>query len=95
MAVVSAQDSLEFVEVNILGPCLTTKRGNKLLLDITDRLPKLVQTVPLRSITAVGVDYAFLTHGSFTYGPLIEVMSENGKEFASRVFQYGCRILDV
>jgi hypothetical protein len=45
----------EFVAMEILGPLPKTEHGNRFLLVISDRFSKLTRTVPLRTITALGV----------------------------------------
>ena len=53
---------LEFVAIDILGELITTKRGNRYILVISDRYSKLVQTVPLKKITAAHIAQAFVHH---------------------------------
>lgn len=95
MAFVLAMAPLEVIAIDILGPLLTTKRENKFILIITGRFSKLVRTVPLRSLTALGVTHALLTHWIFSYAPAIEVTSDNEKHFSSRFFQDVSRILHM
>lgn len=95
MALYHAKAPLLFVAIDIMGPLLTTKRGNEFLLVSTEMFVKLVRMVPLRSITAFLVAHRFLTHRIFAYSPPIEVLSDNEKQFASRLFQGVCWILDV
>lgn len=91
----SAKAPLQFTAVNILGPFVSTKRGNKFLLVITDLLSKLARTVLLPRITAMAVAKAMLTHYKFVYGPLVDVLSNNAKKIVSKLFQDFCRIRDV
>jgi len=93
MRLFPANGPLEFVAIDILGPLLRTARGNKFLLVISDRYTKLTRTVPMTRITASAVAKAFAVHWAFTYGPPALLVSDNGKQFASRVFVHLCRIL--
>jgi hypothetical protein len=54
-----ASGPLEFVAMDILGPLPKTEHWNGFLLVLSDRFSKLTQTVPLRTITALGVAKAF------------------------------------
>lgn len=92
---VSSRSPLEFVAIDLFWPPFTTRRGNKFLLVITARFSKIVRTVPLTSITAFAVAHAFVTHMTFAYSSYIVVLSDNGKQFAFRVFKDVCRIQDV
>ena len=84
---------LEFVSIDILGPLVRTARGNRYLLVISDRYTKLTRTVPLPRVTASVVARAFATHWLFTYGPPALLLSDNGKQFVSRLFVNLCRIV--
>lgn len=82
MAILSANFPLQSVANDTLGTSFTMQRGNKFLLLIKDRFSKLIRTVPLRSITAFAVAYAFLTHLTLLYMPSFEVKSDNEKQFS-------------
>ena len=86
---------LESVSIDILGELIQTPRGNRYLLVICDRFTKLVRTVPLRRITTLVVAKAFVTHWVFVYGPPAELLSDNGKQFAARLFLEVCRVLGI
>jgi Integrase zinc binding domain len=64
-----ASGPLEFVSMDILGPLPKTEHGNRFLLVISDRFSKLTRTVPMRTITALGVAKAFCDAWVFSYGP--------------------------
>jgi Integrase zinc binding domain len=59
---------LEFVAMDILGPLPKMEHGNRFLLVISDRFSKLTRTVPLRTITALGVAKAFCEAWVLSYG---------------------------
>ena len=88
-----AAGPLEFVSIDILGPLLRTGRGNRFLLVISDRFSKLTRTVPMRNVTEAAVAKAFTTYWAFTYGTPSILLSDNGKQFASRLFVHVCRIM--
>lgn len=95
MKLFPATEPLTNVSLDLLGPLLTTTRGNTFLLVMTDRYAKLTRTVPLKTATAGDVAMAFVRHWVFTYGPPAQVLTDNGKQFASRFFMECCRILQV
>ena len=64
-----AQQPLQFVAIDILGPLPRTKSGHKYLVVISDRYSKFVRTVPLKKITAWNVAKAFCDHWAFIFGP--------------------------
>ena len=88
-----AQSPLESVALDILGELIRTPRGNRYLLVIADRFTKLVRTVPLKRITAYSVARAFVHNWIFVYGIPLDVLTDNGAQFASRFFADVCRIL--
>ena len=86
---------LEFVAIDILGGLISTKRGNRYILVISDRYSKLVRTVPLKKITAAHIVQAFVHHWIFVYGPPVKFLSDIGTQFTARFFQNICRILRI
>ena len=90
MALFPASKPLEDVAIDLLGPLPKTLSGNRHLLVISCRFTKLTQLVPLRTITAYHVAVAFCTHWVFKYGPPKTLLSDNGTQFASRLFQSVC-----
>ena len=86
---------LEFVAIDILGELITTKRGNRYILVISDRYSKLVRTIPLKKMTAANIAQAFVHHWVFVYGPPVKLLSDNGTQFTARFFQNVCRLLGI
>ena len=95
MRLFPAKAPLEFISINLLGELIRTKRGNKHLFVIVDRFSKLVRTVPMKRITAIEVAKAFVHHWVFVYGQKRTLLSDNGPQFAARLFIDICRILGV
>jgi len=88
-----ANGPLEYVSIDILGPLLRTRRGNRFLLVISDRYSKLTRAIPLSRITAQSVARAFAEQWAFVYGPPAILLSDNGKQFASKLFTHLCQLL--
>ena len=62
---------------------------------MTDRFTKLTQVVPIKKISAQHVAIAFVEHWVFKYGPLKTLQSDNGSNFASKLFQRMCSYIGV
>jgi transposase InsO family protein len=86
---------LEFVVMDILGPLPKHEHGNRLLLVISDRFSKLTRTVPLRTITALGVAKAFCDAWVFSYEPPRYLITDKGTQFYAKVFLAVCRELGI
>ena len=93
MQLFTAQEPLEFVAIDILGPLPKTAHGNRFLLVISDRFSKLTRTIPMRTTTALAVAKAFCTHWVFSYGPPRYLLSDNGTQFTAKFFLEVCREL--
>ena len=81
--------------MDIFDELLTTGRGNKYLLVISDRFSKLTKTVAMKSASAAEVARAFTHEWVFNYGPPQTLLADNGKCFTSKFFQSVCQILNV
>jgi hypothetical protein len=90
-----ASSRLEYASINLLGELPETAHGNRFLLVMTDRFSKLTRTVPIRTTTAFFVAKAFCEHWVFFCGPPRHVLSENGPQFAEKLFQAVCRELGI
>ena len=90
-----AKAPLESVCIDILGELIRTQRGNRYILDVTDRFTKLVEAIPLKGVFAAEVAKAFVEHWVFNFGPPSELISDNGRQFSSRFFQEVCGILTI
>ena len=73
--------SLESVCLDILSELIRTKRGNRYLLVIVDRFTKMVRTIPIKTITAADVAKHFVHDWVFHYGPPVDLIADNGKQF--------------
>jgi Integrase zinc binding domain len=90
-----ASGPLEFVAMDILGPLPKTEHGNRFLLVIYDRFSKLTRTLPLRTITALGVAKAFCDAWLFSYGPPSYLLTDNGTQFNAKFSLSVCRELGI
>ena len=90
-----ASEPLKDLCIEILGSLTKTKSGNRFLVVTTDRFTKLTQVAALKRIDAYHVARAFTESWVFKYGPPKTLISDNGKQFASKFFQNVCSLLGV
>lgn len=57
---------------------------------ISDRISKLTQTIEMKTITAASMAHAFVTLLVMTYGQLIWLFSDNGKNINAKFFENVC-----
>jgi Integrase core domain len=95
MTLFPAQEPLDYVAIDILGPLPRTRKGNQYLLVIADRFSKLVRTVPLPRITATIVAWTFMEQWVYLYGPPRLLLSDNGRQFTSAFFKTCCQAMGV
>ena len=62
---------------------------------MTDRFSKLTRAVPVRSITARTVSKAFVQYWILAYGAPALLLSDNGPQLTSKLFQFVCTELGV
>jgi Integrase core domain len=65
------------------------------MLVISDRYSKHIRVIPLPSITAERVAFAFFNNWICCYGKPLIFLSDKGSQFVSRFFQAVCATLDV
>jgi Integrase zinc binding domain/Integrase core domain len=95
MKLFPANEPLEFVAIDILGPFSKTVHSNRFLLVNSDRFSKLTRTIPMRTTTALAVAKAFCTHWGFSFGPPTFLLSDNGTQFTAKFFIEVCRELGI
>lgn len=83
------------VQMDILGPLPMTFSDNKYLLVVTDCFSKWVEAIPLRNIKANSVAEAFVSQVISRYGVPLEVHTDQGKCFESRLFQELSNLLGI
>jgi len=76
----------ERVQMDVLGPLPLTISGNKYLLVVVDCFTKWVEAFPLKNIRAKTVAETFLNQVVSRHGVPLEVHTDQGRNFESRVF---------
>lgn len=81
-----ATKPFESVSIDILRPLPKSRRGKRFFLVITDRFSNLTAAFPSRNVKAYSTAVAFYEACVFKYLLPKTILSENGKDFASRFF---------
>jgi hypothetical protein len=87
----SPSQPLEFISLDILGPLLVTKSGNKYLVVFGDRYSKAMRVVAVPNITTETLARDWVAVNGI---PLL-LLIDNGTQFISKFFQTVCRLLGV
>lgn len=90
-----AGSPMERVHIDILGPFITSRRGNKYILSMVDQFSKWIELAAIPEQTAEEVAKQFLLHFIVTFGCPIEVHSDQGRNFGSNLFKALCDLLQI
>ena len=83
------------VHADLFGPLLETHSGNKWILVITDAFSKYTNLIALPNKEATTVTRAIFEHWICTFGPMKQLLTDNGKEFANNINKELCTILNI
>ena len=86
---------LAFLAMDLLGPLPRTHQGNEYVFVITDRFTKLCRSVHLRNTKAVTVATVFLDLWVYGYGAPSYVLTDNGPQFAAKLFEAVCIMICI
>ena len=82
------------VAIDIVGPLIRTKKGNRYILTLCDYSTKYPEAVPLKVIDAETVANALIEIFSRTGIPK-EILSDQGSNFTSATMKQLCRLLHI
>jgi len=91
----SATEPLTELSGDIFGPIPASKKGNRFILVITDRLAKLTKCAALQRITAISVASAIIDAWVSAYGPPDGILSHIGPQFMSNFFIAVMKMLGI
>ena len=86
---------LERVHLDFLGPLPKTERGNEHVLMIVDQFTKWVECIPLPSQTAEMTAQAVVNEFFSRFGFAFQVMSDQGRNFESKLFSALCEAMQI
>ena len=79
-----APGPLELVAMDLYGPLPKNPHGNRHILVITDRFPKLCHAIPLRTTQALQVAQAFLDAWVYLYSMPNILLTDNGPQLTAK-----------
>lgn len=85
----------EDISIDIVGPVPSSRRGNREILVIQDRLTRWIEFVPMCDMTAHTVARALLNNWVCRYGVPKRLISDRGRQFVSEVFAQMCKFLGI
>ena len=75
----------DMVSVDVMGPFISSKRGERCILSIIDCFSKYLILVPLRDHTAPSVSKALYERVVGYFGCPRKILSDRGTEFTERI----------
>jgi len=88
-------EPLSVVCLDLLGPLPKTAMGNWYLLVMVDRFPQLTRVVAIPREDAETVASAFCDTWVASYGPPDTLLTDNGPQLTSTLFQGVCRLMGI
>lgn len=85
---------LDRLSTDILGPLPETPRGNKYILTATDHFSNWVEIVPISDLTAATSARVLLNGVIRRYGCPDTILSDQGRNYESKIFQELCQLLE-
>lgn len=83
------------ISLDIVGPLITTLRGNNYILTMQDDLTKYSLGVALLDHRANTVAEVFVTHFVCVHGLPSSILTDQGTEFLSNTFTAVCKLLNI
>lgn len=86
----------EKIGMDLLGPYPMSKLNRaRYILVITDYFTKYIELIPLRNATAKIITKVLVENIFLRYGTPHSIVSDNGKQFSSKIFQNICQELQI
>ena len=95
MVTMKVPGPFERVSVDVLGPLPITVSGNRYVLCFTDHCTRWPILVPLPEISAATVARVFFEQVICVHGCPVELLSDRGTNFLSRIVYEVCRIMQT
>ncbi|KAL3871559.1 hypothetical protein ACJMK2_039717 [Sinanodonta woodiana] len=86
---------MEKVALDILGPLPCTKNGNKYIMTLCDCFTKWTEAIPLPDQEALTVTKAFVNEFVCRFGTPLQLHSDQGRCFESKIFRGMCDCLSI
>lgn len=87
--------AFEKVQMDIVGPLPTTKKGNRYLLTLQDNLTKYSDAIPLPNIDSISIAVTFAKQFISRFGCPRAIHNDQGSNFVSRIMGNVCKIFKI
>ncbi|KAL4136407.1 hypothetical protein QTP88_007955 [Uroleucon formosanum] len=91
----TASKPFEKIFLDIVGPIDTSLEGNAYILTIQDDLTKFSVAIPLPNHTANTIAKAFVEKFVCLHGIPDSILTDQGPDFLSKIFQACCKLLQI
>lgn len=81
--------------MDIIVELIRTRKGNVLVLVITDCFTRMVKKIPMKSISAAEVARHLVKDWVSNCDPPVDILADDGGAFTSKVFQNGCKLMNI
>ena len=86
---------MERIAIDICGPFVESKRGNKVLLVICDYFSKQTEAIPLPNHIAVTIAEDLVAHWISRWGCPYAIHTDKGADFESKLMHEVCDVLGI
>ncbi len=95
MGTITTGAPFDVVATDYLGPLPLTQQGNRYMLVLTDHFSKYVEVLAVPDQTAETCASRILNEFIARWGCPLSILSDQGRNYESRVFKELCRMLEV
>ena len=88
-------EPFEVISIDITGKHPKSKKGNEYIITIVDIFSKWAEAIPVRNHTAEVVAKALMEKVVCKFGTPLRILSDQGREFESALFQELCKWLEI
>ena len=88
-------EPFELVSMDLVGPLPKTVNGNVYLLTFMDAFTKYSKAIPIPDQTAETVAREFVTHIVTRHGTPKRLLTDQGRNFVSKLFKETCKLLQI
>lgn len=91
----TAKEPFEKISMDIVGPIQVSEKGHKYILTIMDDLTKYAEAVPIKNADSFTVAEAFVTNFVCRHALPKILLTDNGSNFISQMFEGVCKLLKI
>jgi len=92
---IPVREPWQLLSIDITGPFPRSRHGNSYILTAVDQFTNWTEALPLSNHTAPTVARALYNHVFSRFGSPLQVLSDQGPEFESTLFQELCKCLGI